>query len=58
MKNYLQDNYPENMSYDRLREAVKDTWEKVRQFEFQELIESMLARCQAVIDVEGLFTKY
>jgi len=24
MKNYLQANYPENMSYDRLREAVKD----------------------------------
>ena len=24
MKNYLQDNYPENMSYDRLRAAVKD----------------------------------
>jgi hypothetical protein len=58
MKNYLQDNYPENMSYDNLRAAVKDTWEKVGQFEFQELIESMPARCQAIIDAEGLFTKY
>ena len=38
MKNYLQDHYPETMSYDRLREAVKDAWEKVGQHEFEELI--------------------
>ena len=44
IKNYLQDNYPITMSYDRLREAVKDAWEKVRSFTFRELIESMLAR--------------
>ena len=48
MKNYLQDNYPETMSYDRLRDAVKDAWEKVGRFEFEELIRSMTARCQAV----------
>ena len=58
IKNYLQDNYPENMSYDRLREAIKDAWEKVRQFEFEELIKSMPARCQAIIDANSLFTKY
>ena len=52
MKNYLQDNYPENMSYNRLREAVKDAWEKVGEHEFRALIESMPARCQAVIDAE------
>jgi hypothetical protein len=58
MKNYLQDHFPENMSYDRLRIAVKEAWENVGQFEFKELIESMPARCQAVIDANGLFTKY
>jgi hypothetical protein len=58
MKNYLQDNSPENMSYDRLRATVKDTWEKVGEFEFRALTESMPARCQAVIDADGLFTKY
>jgi transposase len=58
MKNYLQDNYPENMTYNRLREAVKDAWEKVGSFTFKELIESMPERCQAVIDANGLFTKY
>ena len=34
MKNCLQDHYPENMSYDQLRAAVKDAWEKVGSFEF------------------------
>jgi transposase len=58
MKNYLQGNYPENMNYDRLRAAVKDAWEKVGEHEFRALMESMLARCQAVIDAKGLFTKY
>jgi ketohexokinase/beta-glucosidase len=58
MKNYLQDNYPEKMSYDNLRAAVKDAWEKVGEFEFRELIEQMRDRCQAVIDANGRFTKY
>ena len=46
------------MGYDQLRVAVKDAWEKVNQHEFEELISSMLKSCQAVIDAEGLFTKY
>jgi hypothetical protein len=58
MKNYLQDNYPENISYNRLRAAVKQAWEKVGRSELEELIKSMQARCQAVINAEGLFTKY
>jgi hypothetical protein len=51
-------NYPKIMSYSVLRDAVKDTWEKVGQHEFEELIQSMKARCQAVIDADGLFTMY
>jgi transposase len=58
MKNYLQDNYPEGMSYNRLRAAVKDAWEKAGRFEFEKLINSIPARCQAVIDAVGLFNKY
>jgi len=46
------------MLYDRLRTAVKDAWEKVGRFELEELINSMKERCQAVIDADGLFTKY
>jgi hypothetical protein len=58
MKNYLQDHYPEVISYNALRSAVKDAWEKVGEFEFRALVESMLERCQAVIDADDLFTKY
>ena len=46
------------MLYDRLRDAVKDAWEKVRRFEFEKLIKSMTAHCQAVIDINSLFTQY
>ena len=45
MKNYLQDNYPENMLYNRLRAAVNNTWEKVGRFELEELINSIKVRC-------------
>jgi len=41
MKNYLQDNFPENMSYDRLRDAVKEAWDNIGQHEFRELIGTM-----------------
>jgi len=58
MKNYLQDNYPKNMSYNRLRKAIKDAWEKVERFKLEELIKSMQERYQAVIDADGLSTKY
>jgi len=45
MKNYLQENFPENMLYDRLRDAVKEDWANVGQHEFRELVGSMPARC-------------
>ena len=46
------------MSYDRLRVAVKEAWEKVGEAELEALINSMKERCQAVIDARGYFTKY
>ena len=58
MKNYLQDHYPETITYNQLRDAVKDAWDKVGAFEFNALIRSMPERYQAVIDANGLFTKY
>ena len=58
MKNYIQDHFPEVISYDRLRAAVKEAWDKVGAFEFKALIKSMPERCQAVINARGLFTKY
>jgi len=58
MKNYLQDNFPEAMSYGVLRDAVKEACENVGRSEFEALIQSMPARCQAVIGTNGLFPKY
>jgi transposase len=58
MKNYLHDNYPENMKYEALRATVKDAWEKVGRHEFKEHTNSMPARCQAAINAKRLFTKY
>lgn len=58
MKDYLQDNYPANMSYHRLRVAVDDAWEKMGRLKFEELINSKKERCQAVSDANDLFTKY
>ena len=58
IKNYLQNNYPELMSYDHLRESVKDAWEKVGEQEFRFLIGSMPERCLVPEKAEGKFTKY
>ena len=45
MKNYLQDNFPENMTYNQLRDAVKEAWNKVGESTFRDLIESMPVQC-------------
>jgi hypothetical protein len=57
MKNYLQDNYPANMSYHRLGVAVDDAWEKVGRLKFEELINNMKEHCQAVIDANIFLTR-
>ncbi|RKF58479.1 hypothetical protein GcM3_181011 [Golovinomyces cichoracearum] len=56
IKNYLQDNYPNVMSYDQIRTVIKDLWRLVGEELFKDLIESIPARYQAVIDANGLFT--
>ena len=58
MKNFLQDNYPEVMSYERLRAAVKAAWEFIAPQVLDELMATMPTRMQAVIDANGLFTQY
>ena len=46
------------MLYNRLRDAVKEACGAIGQHEFKELIGSMPARCQVVIETNSLFTKY
>ena len=51
MKNYLQDNFEENMSYDRLRVAVKEAWEKVGEAELEALINSIKEKLWLMLGV-------
>lgn len=45
------------MSYDRLRAAVQEAWDKaVDGFDLYELVITMRARCQAVIAADGMHT--
>lgn len=46
------------MSYNDLRATVQEAWEKVGQEKLEELINSMTDRCRAVIEANGLFTRY
>lgn len=63
MKDYIQLNYPslgsgKNQSRDKLRLVVKEAWDSVSSEYFVKLIETMPARCKAVIDADGGPTKY
>lgn len=61
MKNYLQAKYGclSFQSYDYMRDRIKEAWDVVvTPGLLRELIESMPARMQAVIDADGKFTKY
>ena len=57
MKNYIQENYEEKLSYDKLRVAVKEAWEAVEEDKLAELLSSMHLRCEAVIAAHGMYTK-
>jgi transposase len=58
LKDYVSDNYPEKLSYDALRVAVKEAWENIGLDFLNTQLDSMPLRCQAVIDADGLFTPY
>lgn len=60
MKDWIQRHYPEDreLSYDQLRQAVRASWDAIPSEFFRELIESMQARCEAVIAAEGGHTPY
>ena len=60
MKDWIQEQYPndEQLSYDRLREVVRASWDALPDQFLKDLIDSMQARCEAVIAAEGGHTKY
>jgi transposase len=59
MKHWIQDNYDDEITgEDTIRTAVWQAWNALPEAYLQELIESMPARCQAVIDANGMHIPY
>jgi transposase len=58
IKNELQENYSEKMTYDELRAAVKAIWDAIPDDDVRDLIRTMRQRCEAVIAANGLFTRF
>jgi hypothetical protein len=59
MKDWIQEHYDDNLrAYDALQEAIVAAWNAVPETYLLELLESMPARCQAVVDVDGMHTRY
>ncbi len=46
------------LSYNKLRETVKAAWNAIPQTRLDEMMNSINARCQAVIDANGQQTSY
>jgi hypothetical protein len=58
MKDYLENNFPEKLTYYQLRLAITEAWNKVPEDFLDDLIDSMPRCCQAIIDANGLSTKF
>ena len=59
MKDYIEEkNGDVQLSYDRLRGAVREAWDAITREQLLELIDSMGQRCQDVIDAQGGYTKW
>ena len=53
-----QDTHGEKLSYDKLRNAVNAAWEQITPEFLSDLVNSMQARCEAVIRDNGMYTEY
>jgi len=58
MKDYIQDNLPKRMTYAQLRAVIREAWDSITVDQLNELIDSIHARCQAVIDANGNHIPY
>lgn len=60
MKDYIEAKWGADaeFTYDQLRIAVKEAWDAITSEQLNELIDSMKARCEAVIAAQGGFTKF
>jgi hypothetical protein len=46
------------MSYDELRQAVKEAWDAISEERLISLLREIRDRCQAVIDADRMHTTY
>jgi crotonobetainyl-CoA:carnitine CoA-transferase CaiB-like acyl-CoA transferase len=59
MKDWMKDRFDDTLiSWDELREAVEAAWEALPATYLAEELSKMPARCQAVIDANGMHTRY
>ena len=60
MKDYIQDKWgvDEHPTYPRLRRYVQEAWQELSESFIQELLDTMHNRCVAVIEVNGMHTRY
>jgi hypothetical protein len=47
-----------HQNYKRLRATVIEAWESITDAEIRDIIRQMSERCQAVIDANGMYTKW
>ena len=58
MKDWIAQNYPEKATYPQLRQRVTEAWNVIGRDLLSQLIDTMPQRCQAVIDANGMHTKW
>jgi len=60
MKDYIEVRWglEENPSYNKLRRYVREAWDALPESYLAELLASMPERCKAVIETNGMHTKY
>lgn len=60
MKDYIKDKYglEERPTYPRLKGYVEEAWRELPESYLESLINQMPERCKAVIEANGMHTKY
>ena len=59
MKDWIQDRWEDELrTYNELRAAIQAVWEAIEESYLEELLSTMQARCQAVIDANGMHTQW
>ena len=59
LKDIIEKNDPTiHKNYKRLRAAVIEAWNTITDEEIRDIIREMGDRCQAVIDANGMYTKW